>query len=38
VARSAITRLIALADGHRAARLGTADRHGKSERKALSAD
>ena len=36
VARSAITRLIALADGHRAARLGTADR--KSARKVHSAD
>ena len=36
VARSAITRLIALADGHRAARLGSTDR--KSARKIQSAD
>ena len=36
VARSAITRLIALADGHRASRLGTADR--KSSRKVQNAD
>ena len=36
VARSAITRLIALADGHRAARLGSTDR--KFARKMPSAD
>jgi hypothetical protein len=38
VARSAITRLIALADGHRAAKLGRTDKGAVSARKALSAD